>query len=413
MPSLSFTSIDSLIEPASSSPSSQAGPSFDRSTPFSFYPPLYATPPQQRPPSPTAFSPSPYVINFKRRVPVQQLQGGGKGGKAEPISELPVQQRCCRADVSQETEMVLSPSKLIKVEVADLVDRDTPRIAHEALAENEVFEMELEKREASANSGRCLEKENVQLCGGHPVILDHGNGNLLTAPSSSRSFVANEEVEFFDAADSVLSESAIEDDVYSTSTKPGRYLEGWSARPVTRWEEEMARRIKAEENVAVWQRRWNEMAKRCATVGVSLPTEVKNLLANESDCATDMLDQELVVARLVGEAIARAVARAEKEEELEHLLGVKNREVSRLWDKLQYLELVNREMSQRNQEVTEVTQRRKRRRQRRQKFALSGFCAAICIGSAGLLCYKYIRWDQAKLWAETLLKSSTTENELT
>ncbi|KAI5060355.1 hypothetical protein GOP47_0024775, partial [Adiantum capillus-veneris] len=175
----------------------------------------------------------------------------------------------------------------------------------------------------------------------------------------------------------------------------------------------MAKRIKAEENVVLWQKHWKDTAKWYVTAGVSLPFEIDDLLGSQSDSAAEVLDQELVVARLVGEAIARAVARAEKEEELELVLGVKNREISRLWDKLQYLELVNREMSQRNQEVTEIAQRRKRRRQRRRKLALSGFCAAICIGSAGLLCYKHIPWDQAKVWADSLLKSPAIENEST
>ncbi|KAI5076448.1 hypothetical protein GOP47_0008513 [Adiantum capillus-veneris] len=413
MPSLSLTSLDRLIETASPSSTSQAGPSFDRSTPFSFYPPLYATPPQQRPPSPTAFSPSPYVLNFKRRVPVQQPQTGGKESKAELIAESPLQQQCYRMDGTQEKDMALPPPKLTKAEEAISSDRGSRRKGHKALTENEVFDMELEKREASAYRGRGIAKENMQLCDSPPVSLGHGNGDDLTAPSSSRSFAAIEEVEFFDAADSVFSESASEDDVYSISIKNGRYLVGGSARTASRLEEEMAKRIKAEENVVLWQRRWNEMAKRCATAGVSLPFEIDSVLGSQSDSAADVLDQELVVARLVGEAIARAVARAEKEEELEAVLGAKNREISRLWDKLQYVELVNREMSQRNQEVTESTQRRKRRRRRRRGLALSGFCAAICIGSAGLLCYKYIPWEQVKGWADSLLKSPASENEST
>lgn len=353
---------------------------------------------------------------------MQQLQNEGKESNLEGSTDSLLQQQCRRMDGIGEKDVAIGlsePSRLSDFWEPSSGDGGTPRKAQEISTEIEVFEMELEKREACAHKSRGFANDNVHLCSnGPPVSFDHGTGDALIAPSSSRSLVASEEAEFFDAPDSVFSDTASEDEVYSTSVKPGRCLEGWNSRAATRLEEEMARWIRAEGNVVEWQRQWNAMAKRCASMGVSLPTiEVDNGLGNESDPAEAenqelfQHNQKVIVARMVAGAIARAIVRTEKDEELEYLVGVKNREISRLWDKLQYLELINREMSQRNQEVTEATQRRKKRRQRRRKLALGGFCAAFCIGTAGLLCYRYVPWDQTKSWAEILFKPQASEND--
>ncbi|KAH7299516.1 hypothetical protein KP509_24G016200 [Ceratopteris richardii] len=190
-----------------------------------------------------------------------------------------------------------------------------------------------------------------------------------------------------------------------TSLKSGKGFDERTGGTAMRLEEEILKRMKAEANVLLWEKRWNEMVKRCASLGISIGSEADNVLKGESE-ALEMLNQELVVARLVAGAIARAVVRVEKDEEFESMLGLKNREISRLWDKLQYLELVNREMSQRNLEVTESNQRRKKRRQRRQKLAINTFCAALLIGTAGLACYTYVPWDKFKIWDTTLQQST-------
>lgn len=120
-----------------------------------------------------------------------------------------------------------------------------------------------------------------------------------------------------------------------------------------RLQEEITRRIHAEETSALLEKRLKEMAKQCSAILFSRGLE-------PSSCSEfipevhlfEELSQEVIVARLVGGAVARAAMRAEKEEEMDTMVASKNREISRLWDKVQYLELVNREMFQRNQEIT-------------------------------------------------------------
>lgn len=68
---------------------------------------------------------------------------------------------------------------------------------------------------------------------------------------------------------------------------------------MSRLEEEVARQIKAEEIVATWQKCWNEMAKRCSSLGLSIASQSGEVLQNTSD-SSEVLTQELVVARFVG-----------------------------------------------------------------------------------------------------------------
>eukprot|EP00250_Pteridium_aquilinum_P007037 c16835_g1_i1 orf=312-1625(-) len=414
MPALSFTSLDRLIEPASSSPSKEAASSTDRSTPFSFYPPLYATPPQQRPPSPSSFSPSPYVLNFKRRGPAQQQQNGGKASTVEASADSTLQQQQQqRVDTLQcedTADVPVEQNTFANVAKVSANGNGASRKAGDVIAEYEVFEMELDRRDALNNAfahrNKGPFKKDTQFCKNSSANIDPGIGRELPPVRASlgSSLAINEEPEFFDAPDSVFSDSASEDEVCPSSTQSGKCPGGCGGRTARRLEEEIARRIKAEETVALWQKRWNEMAKRCSSNGISICSQAGEVLEKDGN-SFEGFTQELLVARLVGGAIASAVVRAEKDGELENMLAIKNREISRLWDKLQYLELVNREMSQRNQEVTELAQRRRKRRQRRQKLALGGFCAAFCIGTAGLVFYKFAPWDQAKGWANLCKKS--------
>ena len=120
----------------------------------------------------------------------------------------------------------------------------------------------------------------------------------------------------------------------------------------SRLQEEITRRILAEESSALLQKRLNELAKKFPHFSFSRVSESSCSHQSLEAHLFDELSQEVIVARLVGGAIARAAIRAEKEEGMDSIVASKNREISRLWDKLQYLELVNREMFQRNQEIT-------------------------------------------------------------
>lgn len=389
MPALTITSLDRLIEPSSSTSKEIASPT-DRSIPFSFYPPLYTTPSPRRPSSPSSFSPSPYVLNFKTRGPVQKQLNARKESSVDASTYSSLQGQQHLADAIEDT--VAEPTQFAKNAGISVNEGLTAKRFCGVLPENEVFEIELDKRDAFkkvlTQKSQDLMNEEKHSCIDFSSKTDSGTSyEHLAASPPTASSAGNEEVEFFDAPDSVIYDSACEEEACPLSGKQGRGLGGHGGRTMSRMEEEIARRIKAEETVAGWQRRWNEMAKRCSSLGLSVTFQTGE---NTEEDSSELSSQEVLVARLVGGAIARAVVRAEKDEEFEIVLGTKNREISRLCDKLQNLELVNREMSRRNQDVIELTQRRRRRRQRRQKLALGGFCAAFCIGTVGLVCHKFV-----------------------
>lgn len=98
------------------------------------------------------------------------------------------------------------------------------------------------------------------------------------------------------------------------------------------------------------QNQWNRTAKYLSQVGVSFP-----VIQHAEDVQLEMdpsaICQEITVSRFVSEAIERGLVRAEAETAAEAVIHSKNHEISRLRDRLQYYEAVNREMSQRNQEI--------------------------------------------------------------
>ena len=97
-------------------------------------------------------------------------------------------------------------------------------------------------------------------------------------------------------------------------------------------------------------KQWQKLLTCFSQLGLSLPDlQVSGNLCSEID--PEEICQEIVVARLVSEAVERGILRAEVEAIAEAVIEEKNHEISRLRDRLQYYEAVNREMSQRNQEV--------------------------------------------------------------
>lgn len=113
-------------------------------------------------------------------------------------------------------------------------------------------------------------------------------------------------------------------------------------------DQEIKRRMAAEDAMAVLQLQCNEMASNL-------------IFENEESCGlddscqhdwnSDFQVQKLVVAQVVAYSVARGAVRAEIGEEMENVVVEKNREIARLQDKLHYYELVNHEMSQRNQKA--------------------------------------------------------------
>ncbi|GLJ20054.1 hypothetical protein SUGI_0363670 [Cryptomeria japonica] len=115
---------------------------------------------------------------------------------------------------------------------------------------------------------------------------------------------------------------------------------------------EIGRRVRAEEALSLWQNLWQEMIERFSLSGVSLPSI--EIDGNRLASFVDDVCGQFTIARTVPNAAGRASIRAETEHEMKIQIDNKNSEISRLRHELQYYELVNREMSQRNQEAKEV-----------------------------------------------------------
>eukprot|EP00249_Psilotum_nudum_P019935 c27484_g1_i1 orf=1118-2512(-) len=455
MPVFSVTALDRLIEPAGSRSSTEP-PTMERSPPYSFYPLLYTTPYPQRPtsPPPSSSSPSPYVVNHKRRVPLQH--GGTESGRIQQQNGFQISRPVAgQQHVQQEKEK--SPE----------VGNAMPQLKFENFTEPTVHNAEGTSRKTALRGGICgstspptetiskkltevplqdvgNEAFGMRINGSHlqekRISSPHWNSSALsmtigkkcsrqqTEFTDERSVVSSHgsssvasitEEEFFDAPDAPLEDTASEE----ASTQFGAFMsQGQITKDkldksmVLRLQEEILRRIRVEEALASLQLHWYETAQRFTSIGLMLPLrpgEGSSSIQMERQ-VTDLFEQfnqRLLVARLVGGALARATAKAEKEEELENLLVSKNREIARLRDKLQYYELVNHEISQRSQEAVEMGHRRRQRWWKRQQWALSCIAGVLFLSTTALVTCKFLPWKEAKLW-NLRLGSSTSEKRV-
>lgn len=117
---------------------------------------------------------------------------------------------------------------------------------------------------------------------------------------------------------------------------------------------EIEKRKHVEEALSNMQTQWQRIREQLSLVGLNFPPcpVAGDGLDNERlDDQVEDLFQQVHIVRFVSDSIGRGIAKAEVETEMEAQVESKNIEMARLWDKLNYYEAVNREMSQRNQEA--------------------------------------------------------------
>lgn len=172
---------------------------------------------------------------------------------------------------------------------------------------------------------------------------------------------------------------------------------------------EIERSTRAEEALSLWQNWWQEMLEKFSLIGLSLPSiEISASSQGEKARLVDFADDvcgQLAVARMVAHAVGRGSLRAELDQEMKMLIDSKDFEISRLRDKLQYYELVNREMSQRNQEAIELGRRRRRAQKKKQKWIWSSIGISVAVGTIAVA-YTYIPWAEIKDWAFSMRTQS-------
>lgn len=149
---------------------------------------------------------------------------------------------------------------------------------------------------------------------------------------------------------------------------------------------ETRKRKQIEETLNHMQNQWQKMEKKFSSAGLSFPSMRINSVPQGMglDCI-DEIGRQLVVARFVAETIGRVSAKSEMELKMKAMVEDKNREIGRLRDKIQFYEVVNHEMSRRNQEVIEIARRRRHTRKKRQKILWTSFAVAATIGTIALV----------------------------
>ncbi|OIS97410.1 PREDICTED: uncharacterized protein LOC109232876 [Nicotiana attenuata] len=304
-------------------------------------PALYITPEQAPIPetSSGSLSPSPYVVNHKRRG------GGGEASFANRKLE----------DKLDEVEQVKERNDL------DL------KLEEDELAEDNLFEAEDE--DEGFLDPRC-------------DVLSVGSVNNEVKGLDCRSFVSVQG-EFFDADEDFSSEGSA-----LNSYGPNIELELRATR--LKLLEEIDRRKTAEDSLNMMQCQWQSISNVLSQAGLTLPSPSDVIGGMQPDnLSIEQLSQEVTVTRFVAEAIAKGQARAEAELAAEAILESKNQEISRLRDRLRYYEAVNHEMSQRNQEIVDVArkQRQRKRMQRKWLWSCIGLSAAIGVSAVA---YNYL-----------------------
>ncbi|KAI3893463.1 hypothetical protein MKW92_012231 [Papaver armeniacum] len=151
---------------------------------------------------------------------------------------------------------------------------------------------------------------------------------------------------------------------------------------------EIEKRKQAEEAFNKMQTHWQQLQRRLAVIGLKLPADPL-VAEKDTDSTLDIaadLCQQIHNARIVSNSIGRATAKAEAEMEIKSLIESKNFEIARLSDRLHYYEVVNAEMSQRNQEAIEMERRLRQRRKSRQRWGIWSLVgAAVVVGTVALL----------------------------
>ncbi|KAL6514739.1 hypothetical protein OROGR_020318 [Orobanche gracilis] len=265
-------------------------------------PGLYATPKQSPIPdhsSPDPPSPSPYVVNLKRRR---------RADEGRSVPELP--SRNYEADSLSLEEL---GENIVN---EDLVGN------HDVVEEDEGF---LDLRGEAMSVG-----------------TEVGHDDFDTSQIESRSFVSAQG-EFFDAIDDFSSDGS-----FSNIPSYGSGIEMELHGTRLSLLEEIEKRKTTEENLVLMRNLWERVRNLMSEAGLTFPAPpVASDSVRLEDNLVDQVSQEVVVARFVSEAIGKAQARAEAEEATSAVIELKDHEILRLRDRLQYYETVNHEMSQR------------------------------------------------------------------
>ncbi|CAN1814061.1 hypothetical protein LINPERHAP1_LOCUS27034 [Linum perenne] len=373
-------------------------------------PSLYTTPEATPVPpgSPNSYAPSPYIINHKRRGPVlsKSVSVDNIASKKKALDKEEVNDCSKGAEVREE---------LTRDQPAALTHLDFDKMEHKNVSR------EIPQEKDLPNGILNLSTEAVNINGRHdgaklsssgeggisnmrhaflkekdgPVALSSDSDDFFDPQDSmSRASTTDGEdnagtscklsnstqmTEFFDAWEELSSESSLQSALHDFQT------ELRDTRLSLLMEKE--KRREAEDALKNVQCQWHKIREQLVDAGLCVPPCPIGVVESDEPISTDPAEdlcQQLDVIRFVSNSIGGGIARAEMELELEAQIEAKNFEIARLVDRLHYYEAVNREMTQRNQEVVELARRNRHVQKRRQRWVWGSIAAAITLGSAAL-----------------------------
>ncbi|KAL9141075.1 hypothetical protein ABFS82_14G079100 [Erythranthe guttata] len=303
-------------------------------------PALYATPDQAPLPefsSPDPVLPSPYLVNLKRRRGGNQRSGAPELPE-EVLENFAIEEFVGEDDGGGEEEGFLDP----KIEAA---------------AEAEADELNITQFDCRS---------------------------FVSAPG-----------DFFDAIDEFSSDGSI------SNTPSHDSIESELRASRLRLLDEIERRKSAEETLDSIRSQWERIRSIMSDAGLTFPALPigSDALLIENNNTLDQISQEIIVTKFVADAIGRGQARAEAEEAASAIVELKEQQIMRLKDRLQYYETVNHEMSQRK--LVDVARKQQERKRSRRRWLWGIMGLSIAIG-ASVVAYSYIPRNSECL---SLLKS--------
>lgn len=402
---MSVPALDRLLEPSEIESSSvqpwstraERRSAINMSPLFPSQPHTQPSPPQARI-SPPPFSPSPYVLNFKRRVFESANDVSADAASYVSTQTASGQFREATSSIRGESEVAGSNSKTVPNEAGVLSVRevqDRLRFGGNSFDRHERSRVKsidkVEKLMSNPGTKSVGDKDNGQRQQESGWELRSRNGSNGKQDYDSLSISSSNREEFFDAPEEPFDDSTSDEESVRAQRTPrsksgGRRDVDGNLKSLL--DQEIKRRMAAEDAMAVLQLQCTEMASNLAS-GDEESRDLNDTGGN--DCDSD--SQRLVVAKVVAYSVARGAARAEVDVEMENVVVEKNREIARLRDKLHYYELVNQEMSQRNQEAFELARTRRHVRRNRNQWLMVCAGSVLCMGVSAILVRKFVPWS--------------------
>ncbi|XP_052198173.1 uncharacterized protein LOC127805041 isoform X3 [Diospyros lotus] len=314
-------------------------------------PALYATPESTPlPDSPSSFPPSPYIINHKRRGPrlLKRFSEDDVGARKKALEENKGNENANTAEkeaadlVKDISPAVTSPVEVDHVNAIGNGEVGSSNLSRSFATQNAltVQTSPIEAVEFSLEGGAELEDflEPQESMSAKSHIEAESNGGLDMSLCQSTPVA-----EFFDAWEELSSDSGFQLPPHDVNAELREIRLNLLM--------EIEKRKKAEEVLHNMQNQWLRIRQQLSLVGLTLPADPAATDEQPSMDPAEELCRQLHIVRFVSNSIGRGIAKAEAEMEMEALMESKNFEIARLWDRLHYYEVVNREMSQRNQEA--------------------------------------------------------------